>query len=221
MLISETPVVLTDPTLPILRHGAGVSGYRHRWIMNEVPAAVDTVVTSIPDYVGGVPFTGTSGPILKALPSGLKYLQFDGTANTLSAAIAAGDALTVVLVARARAISGIFASGTGVSINPTTTGVLFTGGGSTTATNTTLNQWRVIAVTADGTTGTVTVDGAAASAAMTGVFGNVLRLGANGTPANFSQLDVLEVIPYPTALNAAALASVRAALKVRYGSILL
>lgn len=147
--------------------------------------------------------------------------RVDGTANTLSAVIAAGDALTVVLVARARAISGIFASGTGVSINPTTTGVLFTGGGSTTATNTTLKQWRVIAATADGTTDTVTVDGATASASMTGVFGNVLRLAANGTPANFSQLDVLEVISYPTALNAAALASVRAALKIRYGSILL
>jgi hypothetical protein len=221
MLISDTPIVLTDPTLPILRHSTGVSGYKHRWIMNEVTAAVDATALSVPDCVGGATSTGTSGPTVKALPSGRKYLQFDGTANTLSAAVPAGDAVTVVLVARSRNTSGILASGAGVSINSTTTGVLFTGGGSTTVAKPPLNQWRFIAVTSDGTTGTVTVDEATASASMTGTFGNVLRLAANGTPANFSQLDVLEVIPYPTVLTAAALASVRAAMKARYGTILL
>lgn len=221
MLISDTPITLTDPNLPILRHGAGVGGYKHRWIMNEVPAAIDTVATSVPDYVGGASFAGTSGPTVKALPSGLKYLQFDGTANTLTAAIPAGDAVTVIMVARSRNTSGILASGAGVSINPTSTGVLFTGGGSVTVAKPPLNQWRVIAASSDGTNATVTVDESSASAAMTGTFGNVLRLAANGTPANFSQLDVAEVITYPTVLNAASIAAIRAALKVRYGSVLI
>ncbi|NII42097.1 hypothetical protein E9228_002755 [Curtobacterium flaccumfaciens] len=221
MLISETPIVLTDTTLPILRHGAGVSGYKHRWIMNEVTAAVDTVALTVPDYVGGVPFTGTSGPTVKALPSGIKYLQFDGSANTLTAAIPAGDALTVVMIARSRGTAGLLASGTGAAVGVGSSYVQFTGGTTVPVNLSAVNQWRFIAITADGTNATMTVDGTTATGAATAVFGNVLRLAANGTPANFSQLDVLEVDAYPTALNVSALASVRAAMKVRYGSILL
>jgi hypothetical protein len=221
MLISDTPITLSDPNLPILRHGAGIGGYKHRWIMNEVPAAVDTVATAAPDYVGGVPLTGTSGPIVKALPSGLKYLQFDGTANTLTAALATGDALTVVMVARSRGTSGLLASGTGAAIGVGASYVQFSGGTTVPVNVSAVNQWRVIVVTADGVNATMTVDGVSATGAAAAVFGNVLRLAANGTPANFSQLDVAEVITYPTVLNTASIATVRAALKVRYGSVLI
>lgn len=212
-----------------LRHGAGVAGYTHRYIAAEVAAAVDTTCLALPDYVGAKALTvAVNGPTVKALTDGRKYLQFDGTNDTLkSDSITGGDVATVILIARARTTDSattIVASGSGVSINRNgASGTVINP--STPANNPEKldNQWRFLAAVATASAASLTVDGTKITATPdpAGVWGTSLRLGANGAPNFFSPIDVLELITYPTALSDADIALVRTAMKAYYADELL
>ncbi|MFF2485263.1 hypothetical protein ACFVSU_02620 [Microbacterium sp. NPDC058062] len=225
MLITTSPFTLNNAALPIVHHSAGVVGYTHRWTPYEILPAVDAACLSWTDYVGGLALSATNGPTVKALADGRKYLQHDGGNDTIrSTSVPSGDVATVIMVARGRATdtgTTIYASGTGVSINRNgTTGTVINPGAAVNNPTKLDNTWRLVAAVATASDARLIIDGVKATATAAGIWGTALRLGANGTPANFSMLDVAEVITYPTALSDADIALVRTAMIAAYPALL-
>lgn len=227
MLIVDRSTPLTgDLTgLPRFRHGAGVAGYAHRYMPDDVTTAVGAVTTSWTDYVGGKTLTGTNGPTVRAIGDGRKYLEFDGTNDTIkNESFTVGNLQTVVMVAKGRAADSgttIYVSGSAISVNRNGTAGTTINPGSPTNNATKLdNTWRCVAVVATASDARLIIDGVKATATPNGTFANILRLAANGTPAFFSQLDVIELIAYPSALTDGQVATVRTAMLAAYPTLL-
>lgn len=217
MLITDRSTALTGDTstLPRAIHGAGVSGYTHRYIPDDIAEAAAAVLGSDGwvDYVAGKNLAGTNRPTVRTDADG-KYLEFDGTNDTiLNNTLTVGDAITVAFVARARSIAGSAITGSSALANPQTT---YTQMNAAIVNTTMLSTWRCVIVSGDGTNVTCTVDGATTSAAGTSVFGANLRVAANGTPANFCPLDIREIVTYNRLLTTDEKAAVRASMKAAF-----
>lgn len=226
MLVTRYPVTFATSS-PIQvkpsRHSAGVTGFTHRYMYQDIAAAVGATATLWSDYAGALDVSGTNGPTVRALADGRKYLEFDGVNDTLGA-IGGGTNQTVVMVAKTRATATastlLFSGSTATIARYMATNTILGGGGDIATAISLDNQWRVVIASVDGTTGTITVDGVTATAAKTATFGNVIRFGANSTPANFAPLDIVESITYAGVLDATQKTAVRNAMKAAYPTLL-
>jgi hypothetical protein len=131
---------------------------------------------------------------------------------------------TLVLVARTRSTDGAFtvlaAGATTTIVRAGTSGTALNPGTQSINPTKTDNTWRVIIATATATEANITIDGVKTNATANNAFGNMLRLGADGTPSLFSKLDIIEAVTYPTALSDADKASIRTAMKNSYPTLL-
>ncbi|MGB7239930.1 MAG: hypothetical protein WBD41_28590 [Rhodococcus sp. (in: high G+C Gram-positive bacteria)] len=226
MIIDRLPVTFTTPSPQKIQAGLGVAGFTHRYTPNGILGAVGAIVTSWADDIGSRALAGANGPIVRALADGRKYLEFDGVNDTIkNDTMPAGDVGTVIMIARNRATdtgTTIMASGTGVSINRAgTSGTMLNPGTGVVNATKLDNQWRFVAAPATAAAASLTIDGVKATATPSGIWGTNLRIGANGSPNFWSQLDIVEMVTYPTALSDADLATIRTAMKSSYPAILL
>lgn len=207
------------------------AGLTHRWVaLAAGQTRAGRQVTKWRDLIGGLTLDSLStsepsrrAPVLRRDGAGHAWLEFNGTTDVLANG-AAGTIGTVVMVARYRGTdttATILASGSGVSINRiSTTGTLLNGTSSATNAVKMDNAWRYIAATASATAAQMTIDATKTTGTASGIWGTTLRLGANGTPAAFSNLDVAEVLTYSSDLTDPDIASIRTALQAAYAGML-
>jgi hypothetical protein len=224
-VLTKYPVTFTTTSPQKLRAGVGVTGYTHRYMGQDITAAAGVVVTGWDDSVGTKPLTGTNGPTVRAIADGRKYLEFDGVNDHIkNDTLTAGDFSTLVLVARTRSTDGaytVLAAGAQTTIiRAGTSGTAMNPGTLMTNSTKTDNTWRVIIATSTASEANITVDGVKTTGVAGNAFGNMLRLGADGTPNLFSTLDVIEVLTYPTALSDGDKATIRTSLKAAYPTLL-
>ncbi|MDV8076524.1 hypothetical protein R4P47_08140 [Rhodococcus sp. IEGM 1370] len=226
MIIDRLPVTFTTPSPQKIQTGLGVAGFTHRYTPNGIAGAVGAVVTSWADDIGTKPLAGTNGPTVRALADARKYLEFDGVNDVIkNDAMPAGEVGTVIMIARNRATDSattIMASGTGVSINRAgTSGTMLNPGTGVVNATKLDNQWRFVAAVATAAAASLTIDAVKATATAGGTWGTNLRIGANGSPNFWSQLDIVDMVTYATALSDADIATIRTAMKSSYPTLLL
>lgn len=228
-ILRRLPLTFTQPSpqkLAPARHSAGVTGFKHRYMSEDIGTAVGSVAGAWEDYVGAKALAAApNGPTVRALPDGRKYLEFDGVNDFMANnTIPDGDSLTVVMVARSRDTAvtyNAYMAGLNCSIARSgNTATALNPGTAKTVPVPLDNQWRVVVAVATPTVATLTVDGTTGVATAAGTFGTALRLGGANN-SSFSMLDIVEFIAFPTALSDPEKVSVRAAMKAAYPTLLL
>ncbi|WP_146087952.1 hypothetical protein [Rathayibacter sp. AY1B5] len=193
--------------------------FSHRWEAYDLTGADGSDAAAWKNRLTTAPnFTHTGTPKLRVAGSGLKYVQYDGTAARSDAAIATqGQPYTKLVLARFRtpASSRVIIGGTSGSCNiaTTSTGKLSMTNGSTLShtlgPDTAWHIFMAESVT-DGGQSTLAVDadevrGAAGSGGQTG-----LRLAANGGLTTFTAVDVAAVAVFPRRLSSDDRAKIKA-----------
>lgn len=212
-------------SLPLLLHGAGVPGVNHRWVakVHEVGA-----LTTATDQVGSLPLAGSATVVDAA---GQRFFRFDGISQVLSAA-GVSDVGTVTVVARVQAANGTsqgILNGAAVKISRTVGStdaspvVMATIGGGTNlyhAVQTNGPSFHVLTIARGASTTAFAADTVTGSQSSGAAPITRLDIGAMNVGADYGQIDVLEVITWPTALTIPQTQQVYAALKTHYGNAL-
>ncbi|MEV7606127.1 hypothetical protein AB0N65_11870 [Paenarthrobacter sp. NPDC089322] len=213
-------------SLKFLDHSTGVAGYTHRWLAQRQTPADAAVLSAFTPTTGTLALSANgTGPTMQTDEYANRCVRFDGVDDILTAS-GLSDVQTLVVVARVKAASGteqgIFHTG-GTYAKRTTadTTALTISGTSSKFVSVNPNQpkYHVFSLAATSTTSRYAIDGTAAEVgASTGVHSQV-TIGRAST-AIFGNLDVYEVITYPTALSLTDLTSIRTAMGARYGAAL-
>lgn len=236
---TATPAPGTGPILPEPLHTVGVDGWTRRFAAERLSLGA---LTEWPD-AGGDPHalenTSTGGVVTVTDESGLRFVHMDngndGTLTRLGDGIAMpNSSYTLAMAFRKPVTSGtdIFLQFAGTAGSRLTNGsmrIQETGAGSD-GTNAlvaglTLATWHLgMWVIDTGTnTGTVRLDGTAVSTTGgTFVPGTTLRdllVYAQGYTSIDIQMDIAEIVIWPTALTSGQQADVRTALKARYATL--
>ncbi|MGO4143811.1 hypothetical protein AB4Y77_01890 [Paenarthrobacter sp. YAF11_1] len=213
-------------SLDYLSHSTGVAGYTHRWLAARQSPADGAALSAFTPTTGTLALSSNgTAPTMQTDEYGNRCVRFDGVDDILSAS-GLSDVQTLVVVARVKAATGVehgvFHTG-GTYLKRTTADTSAITISGTTSKFVSVNPngplYHVFSLAATSTTSRYAIDGTAAEVgASTGVHSQV-TIGRAST-AIFGNLDVYEVITYPTALSLGNLTSIRAAMAARYGSAL-
>lgn len=242
-IIQRLPGTLTGPNvsgLPFYSDAPalGVPGYGYRYRAESITAAAETTVTSWPTIAGANALTVPSGrtaPTLKASGS-RRFVKFDGVNNVLqNAALSMTGQRTIVAVARVAdttlatghdilsiasstdiGLQKIAANNTYSAFLPGTASRSFSDGAGG------IGIWRFFAITFTATEGILYVDGNASAAVTTGLTSDMLtslRLAYLNQPAP-GNVEIAEVVTWPTALTSTEIATVRTNLRIAQAGLL-
>lgn len=224
--ITEEPTGPLAVDLPVLLHPTGVTGYDYRWVAKQVKTALGAPIPAWTS-TAGTTLTAAAGkaPVL-ADSSGIRTTVFDGT-DDVATVTGLATQRTAVVVVRIKAANGVnapFLSDAANNFQLVRTaanqlGVFAPGSGKTLAVD--MSVWSFVAFTMGATTAQASINGTyLAAGTSTGGLGLTdLRIGAGSSPIAYGNVEVAEIITYPTELNAGDLATVRGAMKTAYPAL--
>lgn len=235
------PGAFSGPTvssLPLFLHGIPVSGFGRRFVAaSRLDVAAGSPVPSVPDI--SVPgsanaalaqATTAAQPTMRLHANGFRYLEFDGTDDTMDAgSLGASNAqpCSIAIVGRWRGApaSGswpIFATstgGTGATSRVSSGAIALYAGSTFSPGHAPGTNWHVLISVFNGASSVSRMDSAEASGNVgSGSMGTLMRVGPGASAGAYVPLDVAEVVVWPgKALDPTERAAVHTALKGAYG----
>jgi len=231
-LIFRSDVAMTDPgDAPRVARNVVNPGALRRFLPDALPLEVGDLVTSIPDLAGsGVPLNAHAGnadnaPTLRRSDA-ITYMEFDGINDRLNSGSSSpvqNQPITVMVVGRFRSLAAAVpiinlhtnASGRHIGVHGTgfITGAF---GSSVVSTIPADTGWHVFTMIANGASSILAQDDVEQTVNLGTAASSSITLGRDTAGTGYAQINVGEILIFPTALTPGQRAAERESMRAFY-----